>query len=73
MRDEVETVEEAISLMTKAEESGISLSLQVHASSESSEEMCSRMGIELIHNKTLRVLNLSGERITYEELCNILL
>ena len=70
---EARTVEEAIGLMTRAEESGTSLSLQVDVLWESREEVCSRIGIELKHNKTLRVLDLSGERITYEELCNILL
>ena len=49
------TVEEAIGFMTKAEESGTSLSLQVHVwSRESREKMCSRIGIELEHNKILR-------------------
>ena len=45
----------------------------VHSVNDIGFKECESLSNGLIHNKGLRVLDLRGERITYEQLCNILL
>ncbi len=45
----------------------------VHLDNEIGARGCESLLNGLMHNKTLRELNLNCERITLEELCNILL